>query len=105
MEKWVQHLHKGVEAAKRGDLDMAETHYRESLRLNPANADALLNLSGIYYFRGNLDRALEFAEQCITVDPARPQAHFQCGEVRHAMGDLSGALLISTRRSAYIRMI
>ena len=92
MEKWVQHLHKGVEAAKRGDLDTAETHYRESLRLNPTNTDALLNLSGIYYFRGNLDRALEFAEQCITVDPARPQAHFQCGEVRHAMGDLSGAV-------------
>lgn len=92
MKDWVQHLQKGVEAAKQGDLNGAEVHYRETLRRNPTNTDALLNLSGVYYLRRNFDRALELVEECITADPTRPQAYFQRGMVRSAIGDLSGAI-------------
>ena len=59
MEKWLRQLHKGIEAAKQSDLDRAEAHYRETLRLNPTNTDAFLNLSGIYYVRRNFNKALE----------------------------------------------
>ena len=92
MKKWLRHLHKGIEAVKRGDLNQAEAHYRETLRLNPSNTDALLNLSGIYYHRRSFDKALELVEECITADSARPQAYHQRGMVRSAMGDLNGAL-------------
>lgn len=92
MKKWLRQLHKGIEAVKRGDLDQAEAHYRETLRLNPSNTDALLNLSGIYYHRRSFDKALELVEECITADPTRPQAHHQRGMVRSTMGDLNGAL-------------
>ena len=92
MKEWVEHLQKGVEAAKHGDLDQAEAHFRETLRWNPTNTDALLNLSGIYYLRQNFDGALGLLDECITADPAKPQAHHQRGMVRSVMGDLSGAL-------------
>jgi tetratricopeptide (TPR) repeat protein len=92
MKKWLRQLHKGIEAVKRGDLDQAEAYYRETLRLNPSNTDALLNLSGIYYHRRSFDKALKLVEECITADPTRPQAHHQRGMVRSAMGDLNGAL-------------
>jgi Flp pilus assembly protein TadD len=45
MKEWMEHLQKGVEAAKQGDLDRAEAHFRETLRWNPTNTDALLNLA------------------------------------------------------------
>jgi Flp pilus assembly protein TadD len=92
MKEWLRQLHKGIEAVKRGDLDQAEAHYWETLRLNPGNTDALLNLSGIYYHRRSFDKALELVEECIAADPTRPQAHHQRGMVRSAMGDLNGAL-------------
>lgn len=92
MKKWTEHLQKGVEAARQGDLDRAEGHYRETLRLNPTNTDALLNLSGIHYHRRKFDSALKLLDECLTVDPAKPQAHHQRGMVRSAMGDLNGAL-------------
>ena len=92
MQESMGHLQRGFEAAKRGDLDGAEAHFRETLRLNPTNTDALLNLSHIYYHRQKFDRALEVVEECITVEPAKPQAHHQRGIVRSAMGDLNGAL-------------
>jgi tetratricopeptide (TPR) repeat protein len=93
MNEWMGHLQQGFEAAKRGDLDQAETQFRETLRCNPTNTDALLNLSHIYYDRQKFDRALELIEECIAADPTKPQAHHQRGMVRSAMGDLSGALV------------
>src|ERR1041384_4805944 len=92
MNEWVEHFQKGVEATRQGDLDGAETHFRETLRLNPTNTDALFNLAHVYYFRQKFDSALELIEECIAADPAKPQAHHQRGMVRSAMGDLSGAL-------------
>ena len=92
MKEWVRHLHKGIEAAKQGDLDGAEAHYRETLRLNPTNGDALFNLAGIHYLRRDFEGALELISRCMTAAPAQPQAHYQRGMVRSAMGDLSGAL-------------
>jgi tetratricopeptide (TPR) repeat protein len=92
MKEWMEHLQKGVEAAKQGDLDRAEAHFRETLRWNPTNTDALLNLAHIYYHQERFDGALEFIKECIAADPAKPQAHHQQGLVRRAMGDLKGAL-------------
>jgi len=92
MNEWVGHLEKGVEAAKRGDLDQAEVHFRETLRRNPTNTDALLNLANIYYHRQEFDGALELIEECLAADPAKPQAHHLRGMVRSAVGNLSGAL-------------
>jgi tetratricopeptide (TPR) repeat protein len=92
MKEWLRHLQKGVEAAKQGNLDGAETHFRETLRWNPTNTDALLNLAHIYYHQEKFDGALELIEECIAADPAKPQAHHQRGMVRSAMGDLKGAL-------------
>src|ERR1044072_4521046 len=92
MKQWMRHLQEGVEAAKRGDLDRAEAHSRETLRCSPINTDALLNLAGIHYLRRDFEGALELMEQCITADPTKPQAHHQRGTVRSEMGDLNGAL-------------
>jgi len=92
MKEWVSHLQKGVEAAKQGNLDGAEAHFRETLRWNPTNTDALLSLAHIYYDQEKFDGALELIEECIAADPAKPQTHHQRGMVRSAMGDLSGAL-------------
>lgn len=93
MNEWMGHLQQGFEAAKQGNLDQAEAHFRETLRCNPTNTDALLNLSHIYYHRQKFDGALELIEECITAEPTKPQAHHQRGMVRSAMGDLSGALV------------
>jgi tetratricopeptide (TPR) repeat protein len=46
----------------------------------------------MYYHQERFAGALEFIEECIAADPAKPQAHHQRGMVRRAMGDLKGAL-------------
>ena len=88
----MEHFQSGVEALKQGDLDQAEAHFRETLCWDPTNTDALFNLAAICYLRQKFDSALELMEECLTADPAKPQAHYQRGLVRSAMGDLSGAL-------------
>lgn len=93
MSEQLAHLvQEGIEAARRDDLERAETCFREALRLEPADPDALYNLGVLGYLRRDLDGALDLVSQCIAADPSRPKAHFQRGMVRHAKGDLRGAL-------------
>jgi Tfp pilus assembly protein PilF len=43
----------------RGQLDVASERFRETLELDPANRDALINLAGIDYRRGQTGRSIE----------------------------------------------
>lgn len=43
----------------RGQLDVASERFQEVLQFDPANRDALINLAGVYYRRGQTGRSIE----------------------------------------------
>lgn len=81
-----------IDAVDQGDLERAEELFREVLRGNPTNSDALHHLAVMHYLRGELDSSMEFISKCIATQPTRAKAHYHRGMVRHAERDLSGAL-------------
>src|SRR5437016_9782196 len=72
-----QHTHSAMIQAvaqhQRGQLDQAETTYREILRHDRRHADAMNLLGLIEHQRGNHDVAVDLISKAITI---RPQAEF-----------------------------
>lgn len=62
-----------------GDVARAEREYRETTRLNPANAIALASLAGILFNKGEPAESLEFYEKAIAVDPDCKFYYFYSG--------------------------
>lgn len=66
------HYMLGMICERRGDLDGALTQLRESVRLNPSYAEALLALASLHERRGEYDRSQGYAERASRL--ARPAA-------------------------------
>ena len=66
-----QYFHQGLLLSKRGQWMEAAAAYKESLRLNPDNAQAYLNLGFVYYELG-YDREAQEAFDRASKLQARP---------------------------------
>lgn len=64
----VFHCHLAAVHHSLGELDDAFTHYTEALKLNRANADALLGLGEIQLSRGELAAGLSVLKRVIELD-------------------------------------
>jgi tetratricopeptide (TPR) repeat protein len=65
-----------------GDLEGAEAHYKEALRLNPMDASAWVNLGlDIYEARGMLDEAESSYRRALEVRPGYATAVFNLGQL------------------------
>ncbi len=58
---------------------------------NPKDARAQLNAAGMYYQIGQLDRALEFVERALAVEPNNAGALAAAGDIRFDKEDFVGA--------------
>ena len=67
----------------RGDLDGAESLYRDAIEIDPGNATAHANLGYLLALRGRHENAIAEAERAIALDPARsaPWAHMGMSQV------------------------
>ncbi len=58
----------GVELHRAGDLEGAIREYQASLKLDPANAQALSNLGAAYASQGRFDDAIEQYRKALAID-------------------------------------
>jgi tetratricopeptide (TPR) repeat protein len=78
-------LRTALEHQNAGRLDDAEALYREVLRAEPANADAL-NLRGVVeHQRGNHQEAVRLVSKAVQVAPRNPDFHYNLGLMHAAL--------------------
>jgi tetratricopeptide (TPR) repeat protein len=80
-----------------GEVDRALAHIRESLRVNPFNAEMHANLGYILFERGNLSQAREHLDLAVKLAPAEAQAWYNRAALRLTQGDREGAIEDYTR--------
>lgn len=78
---------RGVHLMAEGKYDLAEVHYRRSLKTEPRYARALCNLGILYVLRGNTGEAIRYFREAIAADPRYAPARHQLGSVWYKMGD------------------
>ncbi len=84
----------GAIAEKNGDAETALQHYLRAVADDPENADSLLNLGHLYFFRFPEKRreALLLLERALEMNSALPSAYDMLGIHLAQSGDIAGAL-------------
>jgi Tfp pilus assembly protein PilF len=91
---------RAVECHQRGQLAMAESLYREALKLNPRLAEVLQNLGLLLVQRGDPRGALAPLRKAVKIDARSGRAHFNLGVAQQQLGRLQEALASFTRSVA-----
>lgn len=68
--------HLGLAYRYKGSLDSAEYFYREALKVDVNNLDALQNLAGLYTSKKEYEKALSYYDRMIRVSKDDPEGHF-----------------------------
>ena len=87
-----QTLEAGIRCHETGDLQGAERHYREVLRVNPRNAKAMYLLGMLAHQVGKLDLAIGLFSQAIRLDGRQPTFHARLGESFRVAGRIPEAI-------------
>jgi Tfp pilus assembly protein PilF len=74
------------------DLELAENLYRESIRLDPSNALAFVNLGNVYYRGGDRHIAETLYRDALAIDPRQPEALYNFGFILAERGDHIAAI-------------
>ncbi len=85
-------VQRAVHHHQKGELLQAEAIYREVLRVEPKNADALHLLGMIAHQVGKNEAAIELIEKAIAVNRAVPIYHSNAGVVYHTLNRLDKAI-------------
>ena len=81
-------LNMGNASADLDDVGAAEAHYRTSIRLDPALAEAHASLGYILTMQGRLPEAIEACETAVAARPEFAQAHWNLAIALLLSGDL-----------------
>ena len=84
-------LKQAREAQDAGNLQQTEASYQTSLRMNPSQWDARVELAQLYLQQQRLQDAWQQAEQGIKFHPRSPELYRIQAEVRHQQGQLEEA--------------
>jgi protein O-GlcNAc transferase len=85
-------LQEGLALHRRGAVDEAAARYRDVLRADPANADALYYLALISCQHGRFEEGAELARKSLAGDPQQARSHVILGRALHALGKNDDAL-------------
>jgi tetratricopeptide (TPR) repeat protein len=86
-------MNEAVAAKDAGDLARARMLYREALRMDPRQADALHMLGLLAQQSGDLPSARTLMEESVAIRPTVALVHFNLANVRDLQGDFAGAIL------------
>ena len=89
------HLARGIDAHRRGRLDIAEADYRAVIDGGDADeltALAHANLGALLLDQGNWQAADDYLRRAVTLAPALPEPHFNLGRIRETAGDAAAAV-------------
>lgn len=90
-QDWRALLKRAMGAHQQGDLDAAETLYREILELRVAQPDAMHYLGVLCHQRGRSDEAVDLIQTALRITPRHPDAHNNLGNVFKETGRLAEA--------------
>ena len=85
-------LRQAWEKHSAGHLAQAAAMYRDALRREPQNVDALYLLSCLLRQQGDLRTALPLAEAARRLQAETPELHFNLALIRQSLGDATAAL-------------
>src|SRR5215469_4286572 len=77
---------RGLVDYRAGRLRQAEAAYRQILTIDPAHADAHINLGAVLIALGRLAEAEASCREVLRLRPNDPKAHFNLGAVLNALG-------------------
>jgi len=96
----VAYTNAGVCARRAGRLAEAESHLRLALAQRAVYPEALLQMAGISYERGNQLQARAFLQRYLDAAPATPDVLLLGHQVEQALGDPAAAAEFATRLRA-----
>jgi lipopolysaccharide biosynthesis regulator YciM len=88
---------KGTEAALRGDLAKAKSHYGEILKRDPMQIDLYLRLSEISEREGNQEEALRWVERATLIEPRNGTLLLREAALRQKMKQFPEAIRVLNR--------
>ena len=87
----------GVCSLKLNDEAAAERYFNQAFQADPGNADANINLSRLYYSRGDYQRARFYATRATRFENASAAALWMAIRVEHKLGDRDAETLLSNQ--------
>lgn len=90
-EQEAEHLARGIELLEAGDNGRALVEFRNVLRLNPKNAQAMYHAAQVHERAGRLAQAYAAYEQAVGERPGFVAAHARLGAIALADGNLERA--------------
>lgn len=87
----------GVCSMRLNDLDAAERFFNQAFQADPGNADANLNLSRLYYARGDYQRARFYIVRIVRADNAGAAVLWMAVKVERKLGDADAASSLSNQ--------
>lgn len=87
----------GVCSMRLGDMAAAERFFNQAFQAEPANADANLNLSRLYYTRGDYERARFYIARVLRADNAGAAVLWMAIRVERKLGDHDAASSLSNQ--------
>lgn len=87
-------LSLAASSLRAGEPETALTHLKSAVAAEPSNEIALGMLGSVYVELGMADRAAEFFDKVLAINPANPLARFQSGLLAFDRGELERALKI-----------
>jgi Tfp pilus assembly protein PilF len=89
---FIAHQILADDMAKKGDSAVAESHYREALRIKPAFKQSYNSLGHLLMIQGKNDEAGRLFEEALRIDPAFVPALKNLGDVRMRQGRIDDAI-------------
>jgi Tfp pilus assembly protein PilF len=84
-------INLGNVQAERGEWGQAEKSYRQAMRREPGNAEAMNNLAWVLLRAEKTGEALDWAEKAVAANPREPAYLDTLAEIRIARHDYAGA--------------
>ena len=74
--------------------DEALGYYEKILNINPKRIDVLLQLTLIYFNKGDYNKAEDYTNTILKINPQNATAYYNLGAIAHAKGDTNKAKAI-----------
>lgn len=85
-------MYLAVQSLRAGDLEQAERIFKEILKIQPDNADALQLLGVIFYQNGSYNAAMEYMEKALLYAPANADVHNNLGIILQSKGQFDESI-------------